>query len=177
MQENTFPFGQSIIIMGVTGTGKSSVGKTLADAIGAKFIDGDDLHPRANILKMAGGEPLDDQDRAPWLERINDAAFSLEKKNEVGIIVCSSLKKQYRDLIRAGNQALCFLHLQGDFELINARMKARKGHYMRSNLLQSQFDALEMPDDNEKDVIPIKIDASFDQVVAKCLESLNAHYG
>ena len=89
--------GKCIIVMGVCGSGKSSVGLKVAEALGAKFIDGDDLHPKANIQKMAGGNPLNDEDRAPWLERIRDAAYSLEQKNETGIIVCSALKKKYRD--------------------------------------------------------------------------------
>ncbi len=86
--------GRSFILMGVSSTGKSSVGAALAQALSAKFIDGDDLHPRNNILKMASKQPLNDEDRAPWLERIRDAAFSLEQKNETGIIVCSALKKE-----------------------------------------------------------------------------------
>lgn len=84
--------GKCIIVMGVSGTGKSCVGQLLAQALDAKFIDGDDLHPRANIQKMASGQPLNDQDRAPWLERLSDVAYSLQQKNEVGFLVCSALK-------------------------------------------------------------------------------------
>ena len=86
--------GRIYIVMGVSSTGKSSVGDALAKRIGAKFIDGDDLHPKANILKMSSGQPLNDADRVPWLERIRDAAFSIEKKNEIAVIVCSALKKK-----------------------------------------------------------------------------------
>lgn len=96
--------GKCIIVMGVCGSGKSSIGLKVANALGAKFIDGDDLHPRANIQKMAAGNPLNDEDRAPWLERIRDAAYSLERKNELGVIVCSALKKQYRDQIPRGQR-------------------------------------------------------------------------
>lgn len=85
--------GKAFILMGVSSTGKTSVGTAIAQKLGLKLIDGDDLHPRANILKMANGTPLNDDDRRPWLERINDAAFSLEQKSEKGIIVCSALKK------------------------------------------------------------------------------------
>lgn len=85
--------GNSIIVMGVCASGKTTIGEKIAQRLGAKFIDGDDLHPKANILKMSRGEPLNDDDRKPWLERIRDAAFSLESKNEQGIIVCSALKK------------------------------------------------------------------------------------
>ena len=91
--------GKSFILMGVSSTGKTSVGTEVAHRLGIKLIDGDDLHPRANIIKMGEGHPLNDEDRAPWLERIRDAAFSLEHKSEVGIIVCSALKKKYRDQI------------------------------------------------------------------------------
>ncbi|MGK4329189.1 gluconokinase [Lonsdalea quercina] len=161
--------GQSFILMGVSSTGKSSVGEALARAIGAKFIDGDDLHPRNNILKMAGGDPLNDDDRAPWLERIRDAAFSLERKNETGVIVCSALKKQYRDQIRSGNEHVTFIHLSGSFELVLARMMAREGHFMPAALLKSQFDTLEVPGNDEPDVVTVSIDGSFDDVVKRCV--------
>jgi len=159
--------------MGVSSTGKSSVGTALAKAINAKFIDGDDLHPRHNILKMSNKQPLNDDDRAPWLERIRDAAFSLEKKNETGIIVCSALKKKYRDLIRDGNEHVTFLHLAGDFDLVLARMQARKGHFMPVELLKNQFETLEMPDASESNVIHIDIDGSFDEVVDRCVTAIH----
>lgn len=164
--------GQSIILMGVSGCGKSSVGSALAQALGAKFIDGDDLHPRANIQKMAGGSPLNDDDRAPWLARLNDAAYSLAHKNETGIIVCSALKRRYRDRLRDGNANLQFLFLDGEFDLILARMQARAGHFMPVGLLQSQFEALERPADDESDVLRIDISGSLGQVVENCLVAL-----
>lgn len=163
--------GRSYLLMGVSSSGKSSVGAALAKAINAKFIDGDDLHPRVNIIKMADGHPLNDDDRAPWLERIRDAAFSLVQKNETGIIVCSALKKVYRDQIRDGNKNLVFIHLYGDFELVLARMKARKGHFMPESLLQSQFDTLEFPGNDEPDVVNVCIDAGFEDVVARCVQA------
>lgn len=164
--------GQSIIIMGVSGCGKSSVGAAIANALGAKFIDGDDLHPRANIQKMASGQPLDDTDRAPWLERLNDAAYSLRHKNEVGLIVCSSLKRRYRDRLRQGNPEMVFLYMKGSFDVILERLKARAGHFMPTDLLKSQFDALEEPTADETDVVSIDIDGSFDDVVARGLAAL-----
>ena len=145
--------GKSFIIMGVS-------------------IDGDDLHPRANIIKMGEGHPLNDEDRAPWLERIRDAAFSLERKSEVGIIICSSLKKKYRDLIREGNGNVKFLFLEGTFELVLERMKQRKGHYMKTDMLKSQFETLEVPGQDEPDVIHVDISGSFEQVVERCVEAL-----
>lgn len=163
--------GQSFILMGVSSTGKTSIGRAVAKHFDIKLIDGDDLHPKANILKMAQQMPLNDQDRSPWLERIRDAAFSLEHKGETGIIICSALKKHYRDLIRDGNQ-VTFLFLYGSFELILERMKKRQHHYMKAEMLQSQFDTLEIPQADEPDVIPISIEGSFDEVVARCIKAL-----
>ncbi len=159
------------IIMGVSSTGKSSVGAAFAKAIQAKFIDGDDLHPKANILKMASGQSLNDQDRVPWLERIRDAAFSLEKKNEKGVIVCSALKKKYREMICDGNENVDFVFLNGDFELVLERMQNRKGHFMPVELLQSQFDTLEVPQHDETNVINIDINGCFEDVVQRCISA------
>ena len=164
-QEN---MGKSFILMGVSSTGKTSVGTEVAHRLGIKLIDGDDLHPRANIIKMGEGHPLNDEDRAPWLERIRDAAFSLERKSEVGIIICSALKKKYRDLIREGNGNVKFLFLEGTFELVLERMKQRKGHYMK----KSQFETLEVPGQDEPDVIHVDISGSFEQVVERCVGAL-----
>ena len=163
--------GKCIIVMGVCGSGKSSIGLKVANALGAKFIDGDDLHPRANIQKMAAGNPLNDEDRAPWLERIRDAAYSLERKNELGVIVCSALKKQYRAPIREGNASVSFLFLDGSQSLILERMRARQGHFMREAMVQSQFDTLERPDD-EPGVFRIDIDGTFEQVVDRAVTAL-----
>lgn len=157
------------IIMGVSSTGKSSVGEAFAKAIQAKFIDGDDLHPKANILKMASGQSLNDQDRIPWLERIRDAAFSIEKKNEKGVIVCSALKKKYREMICAGNENVDFIFLNGDFDLVLERMQSRNNHFMPVALLQSQFDTLEIPQQDETNVINIDIKGSFEEVVQRCV--------
>ncbi|MDO4429843.1 MAG: gluconokinase [Lonepinella koalarum] len=167
--------GKSIILMGVSSTGKTSVGTEVAHRLGLKLIDGDDLHPRANIIKMGQGQPLNDEDRAPWLERIRDAAFSLEQKSEKGIIICSALKKQYRDLIREGNDSVKFLFLQGDFELVLQRMRQRQGHYMKEEMLRSQFDTLEIPQSEETDVLPVDINGSFEQVVERCIEALKPY--
>ncbi|UYA62262.1 Gluconokinase [Pectobacterium sp. F1-1] len=166
--------GRSIILMGVSGSGKSSVGAKLGRAIQAKFIDGDDLHPRANIQKMASGTPLNDDDRAPWLERLSDVAYSLAHKNETGIIVCSALKKRYRDRLRAGNEKMVFIYLKGSFELVLERHKARAGHFMPTELLKSQFDALEEPGSDEPDVLKVDIDGSREDVVQRCVEALRA---
>ncbi|ODP99471.1 gluconate kinase [Salinivibrio sp. SS3] len=161
----------SVIVMGVSGCGKSTLGAKLAQHLGAKFIDGDDLHPRANIEKMALGHPLNDKDREPWLERIRDVAFSLEQKNEFGVIVCSALRRQYRDRLREGNKSVIFLFLDGSYELILERLRARKGHFMRTEMLDSQFAALEKPTGIESDVISVDINRDIESLTkyAACL--------
>lgn len=166
--------GRSIIVMGVSGSGKTTVGEAVARRIHAKFIDGDDLHPRANIQKMGSGHPLNDEDRMPWLERLSDAAYSLNHKNETGIIVCSALKRRYRDRLREGNPEMVFLYLKGSFEVIMGRLKARSGHFMPTDLLKSQFEALEEPGSEEPDVICVDIDADIDEVVQRCVLALES---
>ena len=161
--------GSSVVVMGVCASGKTTIGEHLAKKLGRKFIDGDDLHPRANIQKMASGQPLNDDDRKPWLERIRDAAYSLESKNEHGIIVCSALKKIYRDQIREGNENVTFLFLDGSKELILERMRARQGHFMKENMVNSQFEALERPE-NEPRTIFVSIDETIEDVVSNAAE-------
>ncbi|MFN1583968.1 gluconokinase [Vibrio rotiferianus] len=161
--------GSSVVVMGVCASGKTTIGEHLAKKLGRKFIDGDDLHPRANIQKMASGQPLNDDDRKPWLERIRDAAYSLESKNEHGIIVCSALKKIYRDQIREGNENVSFLFLDGSKELILERMRARQGHFMKENMVNSQFETLERPE-NEPRTIFVSIDATIEDVVSNAAE-------
>ncbi|CAM2810752.1 gluconokinase [Vibrio rarus] len=166
--------GGSIIVMGVSACGKSTIGAQLAQRLGYKFIDGDDLHPRSNIQKMASGTPLNDDDRIPWLERISDAAYSLESKNEHSIIVCSALKKKYRDQIRSGNNNVVFLFLDGDLELITTRMQQRQNHFMKMNMITSQFDALERPD-SEPNTLVISIDDTIDNIVERAVIAINEY--
>ncbi|MEL7286046.1 MAG: gluconokinase [Pseudomonadota bacterium] len=161
--------GSSVVVMGVCASGKTTIGEHLAKNLGRKFIDGDDLHPRANIQKMASGQPLNDDDRKPWLERIRDAAYSLESKNEHGIIVCSALKKIYRDQIREGNENVTFLFLDGSKDLILERMRARQGHFMKENMVNSQFEALERPEDEPRTIF-VSIDATIEDVVSNAAE-------
>ncbi|CCJ94484.1 Gluconokinase [Cronobacter malonaticus 681] len=106
------------ILMGVSGSGKSVVASEVAHRLKAAFLDGDFLHPRRNIMKMAAGDPLNDDDRTPWLQALNDAAFAMQRTNKVSLIVCSALKKRYRDILRSGNPNLSFIWLKGDFEVI-----------------------------------------------------------
>ncbi|MBV7298713.1 gluconokinase [Enterovibrio paralichthyis] len=165
--------GSSVIVMGVCASGKTTVGEMLAKQLNRKFIDGDDLHPRANIQKMASGQPLNDDDRAPWLERIRDAAYSLESKNEHGVIVCSALKKKYRDQIREGNENVTFLFLDGDMALIMERMRARSGHFMKENMVKSQFETLERPEGEPKTLF-IDIDCTLEEVVDRSVTAVLA---
>ncbi len=164
--------GKCIVVMGVSGTGKSSVGQQLAQQLQAKFIDGDNLHPRSNILKMSQGQPLNDEDREPWLTRLNDVIFSLQQKNETGFLVCSSLKKRYRERLRQDNHGITFLWLTGDYNLVLQRMQQRVGHFMPESLLRSQFMALETPGEDERDVMAVDIASSIDGVVQGCLDAL-----
>lgn len=163
--------GKCIIVMGVSGSGKSTIGEVLSSEIKAKFIDGDDLHPKSNVLKMARGEALNDEDRQPWLERVRDAAFSIEQKNETCVIVCSALKKRYRDQLRDGNKNLLFIYLEGALQTILTRIKQREGHYMKSNLVNSQFEALESPV-GEPDVIVIDVEKDINSIVTQAVRDL-----
>ena len=136
-----------IYIMGVSGSGKSTIGKMLSERTGIPFFDGDDFHPKENIEKMASGQPLNDDDRSGWLDSLNNLA-NKEQANNGAIIACSALKKSYRDLLKNGLKEKCFfIFLNGDFETIKKRIENRGGHFMQSNLLKSQFNTLESPED------------------------------
>lgn len=163
------------VVMGVCGSGKTSVAQAIAHKYNATFIDGDDLHPRANIVKMASGNPLNDEDRAPWLERIGDVFFSLQRRSLSGVVVCSALKKSYRDIIRKDNDGLIFIHLRGSMETILERMAARQGHYMKKEMVQSQFDTLQIPGDDEPDVIEVCIEKPLDEVINDVITKLEQH--
>ena len=135
------------IVMGVSGSGKTTIGKALARKLGWRFIEGDDFHPPQNVAKMAAGIPLEDADRQPWLERIHEELRRLEKNGESAVVACSALKHAYRKRLRAGLKALRFVYLHGSLELIRARVAKRKHRYMPASLLESQFATLEPPQD------------------------------
>lgn len=160
----------AIVVMGVSGCGKTTVGQALADALGATFYDGDDFHPPENIAKMSSGMPLNDSDRQPWLERLRDLISEHVAQGKGIVVACSALKASYRDVLREGNDSLRFVFLDGTFDMIWERMQAREGHYMKAEMLQSQFDALEPPGHGE--AIRVDVDQSLDLMMGVILAAL-----
>lgn len=139
-----------VVLMGVSGCGKSTVGEGLAARLGWRFVEGDSLHPHENVAKMAAGQPLDDDDRAGWLLTL---AALLAQAREAGqglVISCSALKRAYRDQLRAGDPQALFVHLDGSRDVIAARIASRTHMYMPASLLDSQFAALEVPQSDEQ---------------------------
>ena len=134
-----------IVLMGVTGSGKSTVGKLLAGQLGWKFVEGDDFHSPKNIEKMRRGEPPNDADRRPWLEAIREVIRTTIDRSENAVIVCSALKESYRKLLQIRGQ-VSFVYLKASMALIQDRLKNRVGHFMNPHLVQSQFDTLEEPE-------------------------------
>ncbi len=135
-----------IILMGVSGSGKTVVGQLLAEELGWPFYDGDDFHPEANIKKMRGGIPLDDDDRDLWLATLRRLIGQQLQNGASAVLACSALKQKYRDRLQEDRlDEIRFVYLKGDFALIQQRLRERQGHFMNPNLLQSQFEALEEP--------------------------------
>lgn len=130
-----------VVVMGVAGTGKTTIGPLLAARLGVPYAEGDDFHPEANVAKMSAGTPLDDDDRWPWLDAIG--AWAHERAGRGGVVSCSALKRSYRDRLRAAAPGVVFVHLTGDRELIADRMAQRQGHFMPTALLDSQFATLQ----------------------------------
>jgi gluconokinase len=160
-----------VVVMGVSGSGKSTVGPLLAAALGVEFADADAFHPAANVAKMASGQPLTDEDRWPWLDAIG---AWLDARGEVGgVVTCSALKRSYRDRLRAGRPAVRLLHLTGEAALIMARQAAREGHFMPPSLMASQFAALEPPAP-EEGAITLSVAATPEAILAAALEALAA---
>ncbi len=154
------------VVMGVSGCGKTTVGEALAAHLSCPFYDGDDFHPPQNVAKMAGGIPLNDADRAPWLAILAALIQEHLDRGETAVLASSALKKRYRDQLRVNDQVQ-FIYLDGDFDLIWVRMQDRQDHYMRAEMLQSQFEALEEPDEDE--AIKVPIDQSVDDILAQIL--------
>jgi gluconokinase len=143
----TAPSGPVLVLMGVSGCGKSTVAGVLAGRLGWDLCEGDDLHPPENVAKMAAGHALTDDDRWPWLERIAEWIRAQVDGQQSGIVTCSALRRSYRDVLRG--DGVVFVYLHGTREQIAARLTARHGHYMPPTLLDSQFATLEPPDEDE----------------------------
>ncbi len=154
-----------IVAMGVSGCGKSTVGAALAEHLCVPFADADDLHPSTNISKMSAGHPLNDDDRRAWLDAVGQW---LAEHSGGGVMSCSALKRKYRDRLRAHCPTTVFLHLSGSPDVIAARQSARKGHFMPTNLLQSQFDALEPLGTDERGIV-VDVTEPVDAIVGAFL--------
>ena len=161
-----------IVVMGVAGTGKTSIGKAVAEELGAAFVEGDEFHPKANIDKMSSGIPLDDDDRRPWLETLAGKIRELDAEGERSVTACSALRRLYRDWLRQGHPDLFFVHLHTDYDVLLDRMQKRE-HFMPPSLLQSQFDTLEMLEDDEAGVV-VDVRMSIDEVLGEALAGIRA---
>jgi len=158
-----------IIVMGVSGSGKTSVGRSLADHFGWDFYDADDFHPPENIAKMANGIPLDDADRVPWLAALHHLIASSLTEHRPGVLACSALKEHYRQQLLDGNQGVQLIYLKGSYDLIWSRMEKRTDHYMKPQMLKSQFTALEEP----VNALTIDISGSVPEIVQEIISNLS----
>lgn len=158
-----------VVVMGVSGTGKSTVGRLLADRLGVPYAEADDFHPQANIDKMSRGVPLDDEDRAPWLDAIGD--WARRRAGRGGVVSCSALKRRYRDRLRGAAPGVRFLHLSGDRELVAGRLAERRDHFMPPGLLDSQFADLE-PLGADEDGVTVSIEPAPEEIVQRAVAAL-----
>lgn len=161
------------LLMGVSGSGKSTVGLALARKLGVPFYDGDDFHPPQNIAKMSAGTPLDDADRHVWLVRLHCLIAHHLARGDTAVFACSALKKSYRDQLRQGNDGLQIIYLEGSFDLIRQRMEARHTHYMKAEMLQSQFDTLEPP--SPHNTLIINIQENLDSIIRQILSHTHSY--
>ncbi|MFD9356662.1 gluconokinase [Streptomyces sp. NPDC060031] len=159
-----------IVVMGVAGTGKTTVGALLADALGIPYAEGDAFHPAANVAKMSAGTPLDDTDRAPWLDAIGEWIRN-RAGTRGGVVSASSLKRAYRDRLRATAPDAVFVHLTGEGPLIEKRMAARRGHFMPTTLLDSQFATLE-PLQADEVGVAVDVSGTPEEITERALAAL-----
>ncbi len=165
--------GRHIVVMGVSGTGKSEIGARVADALGLAYVEGDAHHPAANIEKMSAGTPLTDDDRWPWL-RILAAELDERRADDQAVVLgCSALRRVYRDVLRDGHDDVVFLHLAADFDVLFDRMSTRE-HFMPASLLTSQLETLEPLEPDEAGV-QVDVDAPIEEVVRRSLDALTTH--
>jgi gluconokinase len=161
----------ALIVMGVSGSGKTTVGEHLASRLGWPYADADQFHPPSNIAKMSAGHPLTDEDRWPWLKAIADEIDRLSAAHERAVVACSALRRVYRDILVHGRPDIGVVYLQGTQALIAERLSRRKGHFMPPGLLASQFKTLEPPTSDERP-ITASIDAPVDAIVDDILSQL-----
>ncbi|WP_293423854.1 gluconokinase [Phreatobacter sp.] len=163
----------ALVVMGVSGSGKSTVGIEIARRLGWDFRDGDAFHPPSNVAKMRSGAPLTDDDRWPWLDAIAAEVAARENRGDHVVIACSALKRAYRDRLRASRAAIRFVHLAGSFELIDGRMQARQDHFMPASLLKSQFATLE-PLEPDEDSVTVPVNADPSEIAGLAIAALRA---
>ena len=171
MSDNFSETPCALVVMGVSGSGKSTIGTKLAERLGWNFEDGDKFHPASNVAKMSAGHPLTDEDRWPWLQAIADEIDQACKADRRAVIACSALKRTYRDILVHGRRDVRIIYLKGTQELIADRLAQRKGHFMPPGLLTSQFKTLEPPDATENPVT-VSIDASVEAIVEDAIRQL-----
>ncbi len=164
-----------ILLMGVSGTGKTAVGAELATVIGAVFLDADELHPAANVQKMSAGEALGDADRGPWLDAVGRELATATAYGRILVVACSALKRSYRDRLRRAAPGLRIVWLTGATALIRERLTARTGHFMPASLLDSQFATLEPPTSNE-DPLVVDVSPSVEEVSASIAARLGGDH-
>ena len=159
-----------VVVMGVAGSGKSTVGALLAVRNGGQFYDADEFHPPSNIAKMAAGTPLDDEDRIPWLQRLREEVIDATPINEFSVLACSALKKIYRDRLGIGTNGIALVFLKGSPAMLAERLQNRTGHYMKAAMLASQLATLEAPSIHEG--ITVGIEPPVIEIVARIEELL-----
>ena len=157
-----------ILVMGVSGSGKTTIGEKLAESLGYKFADADDFHPQENIDKMRNGVALSDKDRLPWLQKMQDVIKQHLLENTNIVITCSALKASYRQMLLINHESVKLVYLKGSFELIHKRLKERLNHFMSEKLLKSQFEILEEP----LEAIKVDISRPLEDIVQEILEKL-----
>ena len=175
-QNTTTPEGTQIIVMGVSGSGKSTIGALIAGALGVPFVDGDALHPQSNIEKMAGGKPLNDDDRWPWLTVVGQTLAEAGATGKGMVIACSALRRAYRQTILDSAPQARFVHLDGSREVLSARIEGRSGHFMPPSLLDSQFATLEPLGADEPGMV-IDIDQAVAEIVSEAVAKIRPATG